>query len=345
MNFDRYQNHKWADVLGVARKLYEEGEYEKLYRGADLEGDIFPGLRVSAAYLASVEHEMPLRLKYLLQGAGHPEWRDDPAVLEQYHEFSRRFLEDMRSLVVEKGVCSAEHFDGVMSRGLELPANWDAEMRAWQEQAEAALAEGKFPVEVFNAFLESCLRSLAHYNSVLIWYGVAAAAIYKRQGAEGLRAAVDATAEDFMWEVSKAFFAEAMPKAGFEDLGDLMELGLRGMWVDNFMESSHDYSEGEKTIRISKVKNCQLAGTFWRVAEWNGLPTTALGYGICRYCEKHGEATMKIVLPPMVAPSYRRLVSQGMDAQECQFELITVPAEDMERILMVQEKVFGAVEE
>jgi hypothetical protein len=33
-----------------------------------------------------------------------------------------------------------------------------------------------------------------------------------------------------------------------------------------------------------------------------------------------------------------------MDDRECIFELTTVPADDMPRILMVQEKVFGTVD-
>jgi hypothetical protein len=55
---------------------------------------------------------------------------------------------------------------------------------------------------------------------------------------------------------------------------------------------------------------------------------------------------MMITMPPMVSPQYKLLKSLAMhpDATECVFELTTIPADDMERILMVQEKVFGSVD-
>jgi len=58
----------------------------------------------------------------------------------------------------------------------------------------------------------------------------------------------------------------------------------------------------------------------------------------------HGQATMMITMPPMVSPQYRRIVSLGIDGEACLFELTTVPADDMERILTVHEKIFGPVE-
>ncbi len=114
-----------------------------------------------------------------------------------------------------------------------------------------------------------------------------------------LRDAVDATAEEFMWDVSRAFFADVLPAAGFEDIGDLMELGLRGMYAEQYFETGQERQVGEAGIRQSILHNCELAGIYWRVAEWRGLPRLALGYGICRYCEVHGLATMMITLPPM----------------------------------------------
>ena len=182
-------------------------------------------------------------------------------------------------------------------------------------------------------------------NRYLIWGGVNAAAIVRREGADAFVKAVEDTAEPFMWDVSKEFFATVLPAAGFEDIGDLMELGMRGMYADQwFMRGGEREEPGEKVIRPSILKNCELAGIYFSVAEWNGLPKTALGLGICRYCETHGLATMMITLPPMVSPSYQRIQSLGMDDKECIFELTTVPADVMERILMVQEKVFGPVE-
>jgi hypothetical protein len=77
------------------------------------------------------------------------------------------------------------------------------------------------------------------------------------------------------------------------------------------------------------------------VAEWNGLPKTALGYAVCRYCEVHGAATMLITIPPMYRPEYRRIRSVGMDDTECLFELTLTEADDMERLMSAHGRVFG----
>lgn len=123
-----------------------------------------------------------------------------------------------------------------------------------------------------------------------------------------------------------------------------MELGMRGMFSDQYYVSGKEKEHGEGTIRHSRLLNCELAGIYWRCAEWNELPKTVLGYGVCRFCEAHGEATMEVTIPPMYAPAYRRVESLGMDDKECVFELALTPADDMDRIMRVQEKIFGDAE-
>lgn len=345
MHYDEFHNHKWARNLKHARQLLADNRLEAFYHGEDLpDGDVYPGMRVMAAYWVSVEHEMKLRFRTLLEGAGHPEWERDAELTAQAQDFFARYLDDMRELVVRDGIVPAARFDALAAAGWDTPADWAEQMSAWQEASRAALEAGQFLPDLTEKWFDSCLRSVANYNRYLIWGGVNAAALVRREGPEALRRAVDATAEQFMWTVSKEFFATVLPAAGFEDIGDLMELGLRGMYADQFYVKGEDREEGEKTIRQSILKNCELAGIYYRVAEWNALPRLALGYGICRYCEVHGQATMMITMPPMVSPQYRRVVSLGMDGEACLFELTTVPADDMERILMVQEKIFGPVE-
>jgi hypothetical protein len=123
-----------------------------------------------------------------------------------------------------------------------------------------------------------------------------------------------------------------------------MELGMRGMFSDQYYISGEEREEGENTVKESQLLNCELAGIYWRCAEWNDLPKTALGYGICRFCEAHGEATMQVTIPPMYSPSYRRVESLGMDDKTCIFELVLTPADDMDRIMEVQAKIFGDAE-
>lgn len=347
MHYSEFHNHKWARGLAHARRLWQAGRFEALYRGEDLpaEQDVYPGLRVMSAYWISVEHEMPLRLAKLLQGADRPDWfAQNPALSARAGLYLERYLEDMRVLVEREQICTPDHFDQLVGHGLNTPEGWPDQLRAWQQAAEEAVSAGSFPEELFNAFRDSCLRSVANYNRFLILGGTAAAALVKEGGAEALQAAVDATSEEFMWEISRAFFGTVLPQAGFEDIGDLMELGLRGMYADQWYISGPERQDGERTIRNSLLKNCELAGIYRSTAEWEGLPPLATGYGICRYCEVHGQATMMISMPPMVSPQYRRVKSLGIDGETCDFELVTIPADDMERILMVQEKVFGTEE-
>jgi hypothetical protein len=347
MHYDEFHNHKWAYNLKHARDLLAENRLNDFYFGEDLpDGDVYPGMRVMAAYWTSVEHEMKLRWKILLKGANHPEWETDSELIAQAGMFHTRYLADMKELVDREGIVPAERMDALAATGWATPSDWAEVMRARQQASLAGLEAGLLDPELVEGWFDSCLRSVANYNRFLIWGGVNAAGLVQREGAHALRKAVDAVAEEFKWAISKEFFAAVLPAAGFEDIGDLMELGLRGMFADQYYVKGEDREDGEKTIRTSILKNCELAGIYRRVEEWNHLPRFSLGYGICRFDEVHGQATMMITMPPMVSPSYCILKSLAMhpDAKECVFELTTTPADDMERILMVQEKIFGPVE-
>jgi hypothetical protein len=343
MHYYEYHNHKWAKNLSHARQLLEKGDHETFYRGEDLpENDVYPGMKVMAAYWISVEHEMIMRQSMLLKGAGKMEWAEDPDLLSQLTDYSGRFLEDMSELAEEKGIVSSERIQS-LNNNRELPDNWIDELKKWQQSSEEALEGGKpIPKEIIEKWFDSCLRSIYNYNHYLIWGGINAARLVKDGGEEVLRAAVDEVAEEFKWEISKEFYVNVMPAVGFEDLGDLMELGMRGMFSDQYYVSGEEQEHGDGgTIKQSKLINCELAGIYWRCAEWNDLPKTSLGYGVCRFCEAHGEATMEVTIPPMYSPGYRRVESLGMDDKTCVFELILTPADDMDRIMEVQAKIFG----
>ena len=342
MHFYDYHNHKWAKNLSHARQLLAKGDQETFYRGEDLpEGDVYPGMKVMSAYWISVEHEMTMRKAMLIKGAGKDEWDEDPALLSQLEDFSGRFLEDMAALVEEKGVVAPERIKALKDNR-QLPESWIDDLKDWQSKSEAALEAGdEIPEEIIESWFDSCLRSIYNYNYYLIWGGILAAALVKEGGEGALSAAIDAVAEEFKWEISKEFYVNVMPAVGFEDLGDLMELGMRGMFSDQYYVSGEDKEHGEGTIKHSQLLNCELAGIYWRCAEWNDLPKTALGYGVCRFCEAHGEATMEVTIPPMYAPAYRRVESLGIEDKTCVFELILTPADDMDRIMEVQAKIFG----
>ena len=344
MYYDEYHNHKWAIVLQRARQLADAGAWHAFYYGEDLpDGDVFPGVKVSLAYWISVEHEMKLRMRILLKGANRAEWEFDPELTAKAAEYHARFVSDMKELNRRYRILPEADFDLVESNGWETPASWADEFRDLRLQSEAEIDSGALRSNLADRWIAECVRSVSNYNRYLIWGGVNAVHLVKTGGKQALVDAVDSVAEEFMWEVSREFFARVMPSAGFEDLGDLMELGLRGMYADNYMAKGSEVEEGEKTIRISTLKNCQLMGIYRKIEQWSGFPETTLGYGICQFCEVHGQATMLISIPPMYAPQYRRLQSLALDvnADSCKFELVTTPADDMERILLVQEKVFG----
>jgi hypothetical protein len=119
---------------------------------------------------------------------------------------------------------------------------------------------------------------------------------------------------------------------------------MRGMYSDQYYKSGEEREVGEQIIKESMLMNCELAGIYYRCAEWNDLPKTSLGYGICRFCEAHGEATMEITIPPMYSPAYKRVESLGMGDRMCVFQLTLTPADDMDRIMQVQAKIFGSEE-
>ena len=77
-----------------------------------------------------------------------------------------------------------------------------------------------------------------------------------------------------MWDISRDSLPRYLPAAGFEDIGDLMELGMRGMYADQWFAQGEEREEGEITIRPSILSNCELAGIYYRVAEWNGSSRT-----------------------------------------------------------------------
>lgn len=344
MYYDEYHNHKWAVVLKQARELAQSGEWQAFYGGLDLpDGDVFPGVKVCLAYWISVEHEMKLRMRILLKGAEAEAWEHDPVLIENAQRYHDRFVSDMAELTARYGLLKSDQFDQIQARGWETPEDWTQVLREKQQQTEAQIESGRVEPELVDWWLSECIRSVSNYNRYLIWGGVNAAELVKQRSAAGLQEAVDRVAEEFMWEVSREFFVRVMPAAGFEDLGDLMELGLRGMYADNYITKKPEIGEGEKTIRTSLLHNCQLMGIYRRIEEWEGLPATSLGYGICQFCEVHGQATMLISIPPMYAPTYRRLQSLGLstDAEYCEFELVTTPSDDMDRIFMVQQRLFG----
>lgn len=342
MHYSEFHNHKWAKNLAYGRALLDRGDVETFYQGEELpENDVYPGVRLMSAYWVSVEHEMRMRLRMLLEGSGHPEWRQDTELLSQRALFVDRFLDDMRALVAREKIVPPERIDALVEGGYDTPDDWAAQMKAWQTASKEALTSGEFPGELIETWFDTCLRSVANYNHYLIWGAVVAAAIHQREGADALRATVDATAEAFMWDISREFYVHVLPAAGFQELDELMELGLRGMYSDQYYLSGEEREIEGGTVKQSILRNCELGGVFQRVAEWNGLPKTALGYAVCRYCEVHGAATMMITIPPMYHPTYRRVRSVGMDDTECLFELTLLEADDMERLMSVHARVFG----
>jgi len=342
MNFDEFHNHKWAKVLKHACDLWEDEYYQELYYGEDLpDGDYFPGLKVMTAYLVGMEGEMPLHVELLLKGAGHPEWKEEPEIVQQAEEYFQRFLDDKRMLIQREKILQIEQFDKMLERGLNLPDDWHESMQEWQQDSEEAIENDEFSQELLELWLEFCLRSVLNYNRHLIKSAVIASAIYHRLGADVLCSAVEATTEEFMWRSCWTIYNDAMPKAGLEELSDMLDLNNHGMMLDQWFDPPEETREGEVECRRNTIKNCQYYGVYRTVAEWNNHPPLSLGCAICHYCEAHGRATLQLTMPPTISLQYRRIQSWGLDGKPCIFELKTKPADDLERLEQALERVFG----
>ncbi len=187
MYYSEFHNHKWARNLKHARLLLQQNQLDAFYNGQDLpEGDVYPGMRVMAAYWVSVEHEMKLRFSTLLGGANHPGWAYDDDLEAQAKDYFQRYLADMRELVERDGITGAGRIDALAEDGWETPPDWAEQMRAWQQESLKALETGEFSPFLVEAWFNSCLRSVANYNRYLIWGAVNAAALVQREGHAGI---------------------------------------------------------------------------------------------------------------------------------------------------------------
>ncbi len=274
MFYDEYQNHKWARNLAHARRLLAAGRVETFYRGEDLpDGDVYPGMRVIAAYWVSVEHEMPLRLPVPAAGrraSGMGARRGRPGgdtglfrpVPGRHARAGGQGIHCALPADRRTGRPGAGHAHG-LGRDDTRVAGGDGSAAARRTAARRA---GRGLVRLLPAQRRQ-LQPLPDPGR-----RVARPGWCTRTGRMRWRPRWTPPAEDFMWEVSRAFFANVLPAAGFEDIGDLMELGLRGMYADQYYRAGAEREAGEATIRQSILKNCELAGIYWRVAEWSGLP-------------------------------------------------------------------------
>ena len=177
MNLRRVSQPQMGPQPETCPQLLAENRLNEFYHGEDLpEGDVYPGMRVMAAYWTSVEHEMKLRRKTLLKGANHPEWENDPELVAQAKDFHDRYVADMKELVVRDGIVPVERIDALAANGWETPSDWAEVMRARQQAFTAGLGNGHFPADLIEGWFDSCLRSVSNYNRYLIWGGVNAAA-------------------------------------------------------------------------------------------------------------------------------------------------------------------------
>ena len=134
MHFYDYHNHKWAKNLTHARALLEKGDQATFYRGEDLpEGDVYPGMKVMAAYWISVEHEMIMRKAMLLKGIDQKGWGEDDDTRRQLEEYAGRFWEDMNDLVAAHSITTPERM-GRLFADHHLPETWVEDIQTWQER-------------------------------------------------------------------------------------------------------------------------------------------------------------------------------------------------------------------
>ena len=342
MFYNEYHTHRWAKNLAHARKLYDTGQYEKLYLGENLkDNEVFPGLRAMAAHWAGMEQEMPLRLKMLIKGTRRPDFLADKEINSQTMVYADRFVGDMMEIVLRDNICSPDRVQLIKEKGLSIPEDWGDQMRKLQADTEKAMKSYRISSQIFESWLDTCLRSIANYNRYIAQSAVITSLFVLKNGENTLKTAIDATAEEFMWEVSRSFYTNVLPNAGITDIQDQIDTIFRGTNSDRSIVMGEETQDGKKTIRRSILKNCMLFCIYQTVAEKYRLQIRSVGYGICRFCEAQGQANAMISQPSNVQVSYQRVQSLAIENRACTFDLITIPGNDTARVQKVQEKVFG----
>jgi len=363
MNFSEYHSHKWSKNLAEVKKraqeinaLYKKGNPKEaqdklsiLYTGEFKdEKKIFPGLKVMAVFWKAEEEMMRCRFETKEKAAQGLHLTDTDEFRNNLKTVWQKYTEDITGLVKKYSLLD-EKISGPIIKKYppQMDSNWSDILKGLMSQTEAAVKEGKISDTLIDNWLAFCLDGILAYNFGLARQAVLSAMILNKFSEAKLKQIVADSKDEYGWLVSKKFFVEVFPAAGITDMMDLQTIGRYGMFSDQDLTTSETIPPPEKRATEPKVKrteffNCQEFSMFETTFKMLGVKTEHIGIAMCPYCEEHGKKNVQLFVPPSMRPEVKMTTSLGFGNKSCAFETKLYPADDMERFMQAQEKVFGS---
>ncbi|MEW6522619.1 MAG: hypothetical protein AB1445_03430 [Bacillota bacterium] len=355
MHYHEYHSHKWARTLGSAVRRWRRAtsgpdprELHRLYHGdTDQPDAVFPGLRVMAPYWQAVEGEMRCRFDCLYEYSA-PALQDlirTPQAEEEVARFYSWFLSDVGRLAEKYGMAGAldEPFRASLVSARSDP-DWVKHLEELNADTAPAVEAGRLPWETMARWLRFCAARVANYNYHMIRQAVYVCHVLKAAGRDGLDEILASSREEFGWRVSRLFFVESLPKGGIDDPGELVRLGRYAMFSDqdlNTEEVTCPAGEEARRLKTTVFYNCMEYSIFHTVSHHLDVDYRQAGLGICVYCEEHARKNTMLFVPPSYRPTTCMEAALGLGDDVCRFVTTLEPADDMERFMLAQSKLYG----
>jgi hypothetical protein len=359
MHYDVVHTHRWSWVFDQSyQRLLKanaaENDEEKhclmeqIVHGDlcdDRPDEILPGVLMWLPYYRGVQGEMDTR--YTCIRDAYDGEIDEALVDEQSLACHKMFLEDVKTIVEEKGFLSfgqvtAMSADGIVDR-YRMPDDWAETYQTMRAEILDALETNSITVTQLQEWMLYCLRGLITYNYWLARQASLAYWIADQDGNEALKELIEKSKNDFGWLVSRVFFHDTMQRAGVEG-AELYKMGRYAMFCDQIMlAGDREKADGVLKARESILKNCELYQGIKTPADYLNKSPDLIGVIVCEYCENHGKKNAAIFTPPDQHPDYRRIESFGYGDNRCVFHNDFTEGDDdeMDRFMEAQEIVFG----
>ncbi|MBI4834101.1 MAG: hypothetical protein HY811_04680 [Planctomycetes bacterium] len=348
-NYPEFHSHRWARNLKEAgERAHNKTNLDLLYKG-DFANPrkIFPGLKVMAAFWKSEEEMMRCRFDVMAEYAKMPELTQGKDFSENLKISFDKFIQDVKELVKRNKILPEKSLEeAIKANPPKTPDNWADILKQLFKDTEKAVAEGNMPEELLNRWLIFCLQGIIAYNYGLIKQAVLCGLILKKHGEKKMDEIIEKSRDDYGWRLSRIFFREVFPAADITDMTDLQTLGRYGMFADQEVITEEkmppaDKKDTEPKVKTSQFLNCQEYSIFDTVFKLMKVPVNHAGVGMCAYCEEHGRKNTQLFVPPSMHPETKLLQALALGADKCIFETKLYPANDMERFMEAQNKVFG----
>lgn len=363
MNFSEYHSHKWSKNLGEVKKNAEEaaslsakGQIDEakkklnyIYAGKfDDPNQVFPGLKVMSIFWKAEEEMMQCRFEHMAKAAAHLQITEHPEFDKNLKEVWAKYTADVSELVKKYGLLPDQMAkQAVNMYPPRLGQDWAMIFQALVKESEAAVSAGKMDNALLDRWMDFCLRGILAYNFGLARQAVLAGLIINKASEKEIMDIVANSKDEYGWELSKKFFVEIFPAAGLTDMNDLQTIGRYGMFADQDLITKEtlpapDKAKTEPKIKTSEFLNCQEFSMFDFTFKHLKVKSEKIGIAMCPYCAEHGKKNASLFVPPSMKPVVQLLTSLGYNNKSCVFETKLHPADDMERFMHAQEKVFGS---